>query len=228
MPITPYFLSQAISSGAGINIFDGDNIVTEVDNNAAGTGVSPASAYYTDPTTGLQRPIYTLLIPASSSNILDEHPTTTFTPMFSGYGFGASNPPAPYNEDTTLQALSVQIPAEEYPFNHDLVPYDPIAAADGGSGIFIGIDFAQGFASNNHNFTATNSAAREFAIYNNLTHRSCIFALVSGSSFADPADLIVSQLAGGTGNGSLTGLYGWGTDAVPQELRNPLHRGGFL
>ena len=125
MPIKPYFLSQAVSGGVGSVFLDGGNIVTEPGStDALNTGAVPASAFYTDPTTKLRRPIFTLLIPATANDILDQYPTTSFTPEFQGYGFGKSTPPAPYNGDTQMQALTVHIPEAEYPFESDLIPYN--------------------------------------------------------------------------------------------------------
>lgn len=222
MSITPYFYSMAISGGQSNVFLDGGNVVTSLDNGTNAT--APVSGFFTDPTTDQQTAIFSLLIPASSNNVLDQYDASkqsNFTPEYKGYGFGLSQPThTPAN--TQLQAVTALIPAAEYPVS-DLTPYTQ-------EKLVVDFDIAQGF-SINASMTAGGGNQEQldkvtFAIYNNLTRRSCQFRFLSGSSFANAEGRIDQDLL--TNAGELTGLNGWGYDAVPQELRGGLHRPGYV
>ena len=217
MSITPYFYSMAISGGKSNVFLDGGNVVTSLDNGT--NAAAPVSGFYTDPTTDQQTAIFSILIPVSSSNVLDQYDgskQSNFTPEYKGYGFGLAQPTHDA-ANTQLQAVTAVIPAAEYPVS-DLTPSDQ-------EKLVVDFDIAQGFSMND-SMTEAQSASVTFAIYNNLTRRSCQFRFLSGASFANAEGRIPQNQL--TNTGEITGLNGWGYDAVPQELRGGLHRPGYV
>ena len=229
MPITPYFLSMAISGGQASTFLDGGAVDTSIYSGREGIFTAPTSAFFTDPTTNQQTAIFTLLIPATSNNVLDQFngaKQENFTPEYKGYGFGEAVPIITQTGaagGTTLQSVSARIPPAEYPGAEfaDLVGTVPADDA----GLVVGFDLAEGFSIND-SMTQAQSASVTFAIYNNLTRRSTFFTFHSAGNFGEPGEVLPQNQQ--TNTGLLTGLYGWGYDAVPQELRGNLHRPGYV
>ncbi len=230
MPITPYFLSQAISGGMTNSSFlDGSAIVTSIYTGIQGNFTAPTSAFFNNPTTGNQTAIYSLLIPATGNNVLDQYDSSAqsnFTPEYKGYGFGHATPIIDQTSSgggTTLQSVSALIPASEYPGSEFASLVGTVPANN--AGLVAGFDIAEGF-SQNDSMTEAQSASVTFAIYNNLTRRSTLFRFNSSGNFGEPGHIIPQNQL--TNTGALTGLYGWGYDAVPQELRGGLWRPGYV
>ena len=229
MPITPYFLSMAISGGQADTFLDGGAVDTSVYTGQEGVFTAPASAFYTDPVTKQQTAIYSLLIPATGNSVLDQYNGSkqeNFTPQYKGYGFGEAVPIITQTGGaggTTLQSISAHIPPSEYPGPEFESLVGSVPADNGG--LIVGFDIAEGFSIND-SMTEAQSASVTFAIYNNLTRRSTFFTFHSAGNFGEPGEVLPQNQQ--TNTGLLTGLYGWGYEAVPQELRGNLHRPGYV